>query len=321
MVTRTNRVLGKGLSALIQGADELGLSGGETVRRIPVAEIGFNPAQPRQTFDEEKLDELAASIRQVGVLQPVLVRRLEDGEQARRHPGADDAEGPVAYCVVAGERRVRAARRADLAEVPALVCTYRETEALKVALLENIQREDLGPLEEAQALQDLMQAYGATQEELAQMLGKSRSAVANSLRLLLLEDEIKALMRDGKLSRGHAKVLLGLPAGAERQRLARICASRGLSVRDVERRVQQAQAEPAPQPGAGRPRRRGRRSRSSVEETPAIRELRRRTERALGSPVTIETGAPKGGNISIKFFDDNDLERILGLLGVDTDLE
>ena len=328
-----NRVLGKGLSALIPGADELGPAGGEMIRRIPVTAIGFNPGQPRKVFAEDKLEELAASIRQVGVLQPVLVRRLEIDEAARfrrdwipsdpsDHPDRPDRSGAggeelPAYCVVAGERRVRAARLAGLDEVPALICTYQETEALKVALLENLQREDLGPLEEAAALQELISAYGATQEELAAMLGKSRSSVANTLRLLVLEPDIRELLQQGTLSRGHAKALLGLEAGPARLRLARLCVSHGLSVRDVERRVQAVL-------GAGvSARRRGRRrvGRSSTGETPALRELRVRAERVLGTPVAIEQDHRSGtGTIKVKFFDNNDLERLLALCGVDVDL-
>ncbi|MBE0567137.1 MAG: ParB/RepB/Spo0J family partition protein, partial [Krumholzibacteria bacterium] len=243
-----DRVLGKGLSALIQGADPWGGPmppvDADAVRRLDIEAIGFNPDQPRKTFDDNSLEELAASIKQVGVLQPVLVRRLERGEKAAPHPGSAARMGAIDYCVVAGERRVRAARLAGLAQVPALICTYAETEALKVALLENIQREDLGTLEEAEAYRNLMDAYGATQEELAEMLGKKRSSVANMLRILTLEPDILALVQERRLSAGHAKALLGLPAGPGRVQLAKISASRGLSVREVERRVQSGGAKP-----------------------------------------------------------------------------
>lgn len=306
-----NRVLGKGLSALIPGADDIVPSGAQTVDAVPVRQIGFNPLQPRKIFDEEKLAELAASIEEVGVLQPILVRRLRPGEGARRHPGSAE-EGPLHYCVVAGERRVRAARIAGRADIPVIVCSYEQTEALKVALLENIQREDLGPIEEAEALRALMKGYGATQEELAGMLGKNRSTVANSLRILSLEDDIQRLLHDGILSRGHAKALLGMPAGPPRVRLAMLCRSRGLSVREVERRVQ----------AANRPRRpRRTRAKQSTSETPEIRALCARAEQLLGSPVTIVRDARSGkGAISVNFYSDNDLIRLLGIIGVDTDL-
>ncbi len=212
-----NRVLGKGLSALIQGADLTGVpprptAAGDGVAKLPLAHIGVNPNQPRKIFHDNELRELADSIKQVGILQPVLVRRLQPGQDAVRQPGEEGAQAPLEFCVVAGERRVRAARLAGLSEVPALICSYEQTEALKVALLENIQRENLGPVEEATAYRQLMNEYGATQEEVALMLGKSRSAVANLLRLLTLEDEILDLLQDGHLSTGHGKVLLGLAA-------------------------------------------------------------------------------------------------------------
>jgi len=312
-----NRVLGKGLSALIQGADLKGspvpTDQGDSVRRVPLRSIGLNPDQPRKSFDDNKLEELADSIKQVGILQPILVRRLKDGETAARHPDEQDASGRLDYCVVAGERRVRAARLAGLAEVPALVCTYEETEALKVALLENIQRENLDPVEEANAYQGLLDQYGATQEELAAMLGKKRSSVANMLRLLTLEPEILALLQQGHISTGHAKALLGMPAGPARLSLARLCHSRGLSVRDCENRVRT---------GGSKPQRKRSRARRGVgDEDPAVRALRERAEAVYGSPVTIERDARTGkGAISVRFYDDQDLVRLLQIMGVDTEL-
>jgi ParB family chromosome partitioning protein len=311
-----NRVLGRGLSALIQGADAVETTDGDRVSRLPLDAIGFNPRQPRKSFAEDKLEELAASIRQVGVLQPVLVRKLREDESVG-HGSSDRSSSAIPrYCVVAGERRLRAARVAGLDEVPALVCTFEETEALKVALLENIQREDLGPIEEATAFQELMNAYGATQDELAAMLGKNRSTIANALRLLTLDDEIQNLLQDGVLSRGHAKALLGLPGGPARVRLARLTVARGLSVREVERRVQRASG-----PNRRSTRRRRRHLQGGMAEPPGVRELRRRTESLLGTPVAIQQNPRNGaGTIAIKFFDNNDLERLLALIGVQVDL-
>jgi ParB family chromosome partitioning protein len=310
-----NRVLGKGLSALIQGADPRGgpasAADGMSVRRIALEKIGFNPNQPRKTFDDNTLDELSESIKQVGILQPVLVRELEDGERVRQHPDSDDAGDRLAFCVVAGERRVRAARLAGLATVPALVCTYAETEALKVALLENIQREDLGPVEEAEAYRNLQDAYGATQEELAAMLGKKRSSVANMVRILTLEPEVLELLQERRISRGHAKALLGMAPGAARVQLARLCASRGLSVRETEQRAQLDGASP----------RRKRRKRAAAPEDPAVAALRQRTEEVYGSPVTIQRDPKSGkGTISVRFYDDDDFIRLLKIMGVDTEL-
>ena len=341
---KPNRVLGKGLSALIPGAEGLGRLGEREVRMLPVSSISLNPLQPRKSFDDNSLNELAQSVGQVGILQPLLVRRLRPSEVAGAQafvltpdvlpavapdpaggdPGQTPPRAPAAgtvpraaaapaYCLVAGERRLRAAHLAGMAEVPCIVCTYEDTEALRVALLENIQREDLNPVDEAAAYQRLLDAYGATQDELAGMLGKNRSSVANSLRLLALEADILEMLRGHEISRGHAKALLALEDGRARVRLARLCRTRGLSVRDCERRVQGLLA--------GRKGGRARRRPAAAEETREVRALRERAEEHLGAPVHIEREARSGhGTIAIRFFSDDDLERLLGRMGVDTDL-
>jgi len=316
-VLSKNRVLGKGLSALIQGADLKGMTAapGEdsSVHLVPLENIGFNPDQPRKSFNTKKLEELAGSIKQVGILQPVLVRHLKRGESVAQHPNSQAALSLVTFCVVAGERRVRAARLAGLKEVPALVCTYEETEALRVALLENIQREDLGPVEEANAYRNLQESYGATQEELAEMLGKNRSSVTNMLRILSLEKEILTLLQEGHISRGHAKALLGLPPGPGRIQLARLCHSRDLSVRDCERRVRA---------GGGKPVKKKPRKKTGAAATdPALRALMENAERVFGSPVTIVRDANNGkGTVSVRYYSDSDLVRLLKIMGVDTDI-
>ena len=201
---------------------------------------------------------------------------------------------------------------AGIGEVPAIVCTYEETEALKVALLENIQRENLNPIEEALAFQSVLDGYGATQEELSVMLGKSRSGVANTLRLLALEPEIQELVQGEKISQGHAKVLLGIMDSDSRIRLAKLCSTHGLSVRDCEARVRSM---------SGETKARGRKRASGhVEETVEIRALRERTEAVIGSPVQIDRQKNAKGNLVIRFFSDDDLMRILAKLGVDTEL-
>jgi ParB family chromosome partitioning protein len=312
-----NRVLGKGLSALIQGADLTGMTTAPdkdaSIHMVPLENIGFNKDQPRKLFDANRLEELSDSIKQVGILQPVLVRQLQGGETATQHPDSQAPAATVSYSVVAGERRVRAARLAGLTEVPALVCTYEETEALRVALLENIQREDLGPVEEAEAYRNLLESYGATQDELAEMLGKKRSTVANMLRILTLEKEILILLQEGRITRGHAKALLGLPAGPLRVELAKMCHSRDFSVRECERRVRA---------GGGKPRKKTTRRKSAggtVE--PALRALMENAERVYGSPVAIARDADnEKGTISLRFFSDSDLVRVLKIMGVDTDI-
>ena len=321
MNTRKDRVLGRGLSALISGATDTmsGQLNGREARSIALNAIGLNPAQPRKIFKDNTLKELSDSIRQVGVLQPVLVRRAKPGEtrflslEERLDPESGRPEASPEFCLVAGERRVRAAELADLDEIPAIVCTYEETEALKVALLENIQRENLNPLEEAMAYQSVLEGYGATQEELSIMLGKSRSSVANTLRLLGLEQEIQEMLQDETITRGHAKVLLGVADPEARLRLARLCRKRGLSVRECEQRVQALGAETRKPRGA-------RKKREAAEESPELRALRERAETIIGAPVQIDRDQSARGNLSIRFYSDEDLLRILELLGVNTEL-
>ncbi len=314
----SNKRLGKGLAALIKGAD---LKGGlapdsdsSGLNKVSLEEIGFNVDQPRKVFDFSKLEELSDSIRQVGVLQPVLIRKLNPGEKVKQHPDSTAQLSGVIYSVVAGERRVRATRLAGLSEIPAIVCSYEETETLKVALLENIQREDLGPVEEGEAYRNLMDSYGATQEELAAMLGKKRSSVANMLRILTLEKEILTFLQEGHISRGHAKALLGMPAGAPRVQLAHLCHSRGLSVRDCERRVQVGGAKPTRKTKAGK-------KAQAEESSPVIREFTNRAEQVFGTPVAIERNPGDGkGSVSIRFYSDSDLLRVLQIMGVDTEV-
>ncbi len=312
-----NRVLGKGLSALIKGADLKGLTEESVentgISNLGLEEIGFNVEQPRKHFDVNKLEELADSLKQVGILQPVLVRKLQHGDKAKQHPDSDALPSVVKYSVVAGERRVRAARLAGLTEVPALICSYEETEVLKVALLENIQREDLGPVEEAEAYRNLMDSYGATQEELAEMLGKKRSSVANMLRVLTLEKEILNLLQDGKITRGHAKALMGMPIGPARLQLAKLCSTRGLSVRECERRVQAGGAKPG--------RKSTQKSKASKAVDPSVRALMENAEHTFGTPVDIDRSPKDGkGSVSVRFYSDDDLIRILKIMGVDTEL-
>lgn len=312
-----NRVLGKGLSALIKGADLKGLSSDlpETsgISSLGLEEIGFNIDQPRKYFDANKLEELADSLKQVGILQPVLVRKLKADEKAKQHPDSDALPSFVKYSVVAGERRVRAARLAGLKNVPALICTYEETEVLKVALLENIQREDLGPVEEAEAYRNLMDSYGATQEELAEMLGKKRSSVANMLRVLTLEKDILLLLQDGKITRGHAKALMGMPPGPARLQLAKLCSSRGLSVRECERRVQAGGSK------AGRKNSKNAKTQGAVD--PAVRALMEHSEQHFGTPVEINLSPKDGkGTVAVRFYSNDDLIRVLKIMGVDTEI-
>ena len=215
--------LGRGLSALIPGAStDAGLL------EVPVEAVEANPRQPRLEFAEESLAALARSIREVGVLQPIVVRVRDGG-----------------YELVAGERRLRAARLAGLPTVPAIVREADDTDSLRQALIENIHREDLSPLELASAYQDLLEELGTTQEEVAERLGCSRSQVANTIRLLSLPGDVQELLAEGKIQAGHARALLGLPDDEARSTVALRIAAEGLSVRQVEDLVRSYADHPA----------------------------------------------------------------------------
>jgi ParB family transcriptional regulator, chromosome partitioning protein len=293
--------LGKGLSSLIppvDGGSTLGEGDGPTLVEIPVAEIVANPHQPRVHFDEETLGELAASIAQIGVLQPVLVRRV--GEK---------------YQLIAGERRWRAARRAGLPTVPAVIRTTDDVSAVEQALVENLHRADLTPLEEASAYQQLIEDFDLTHDVVAQRVGKSRSAVTNTLRLLGLPPAVQHLLADGKLSAGHARALLGTPDRSLQERLARQAASEGWSVRTVEEWVRNGGAPPAPSPAAAPPK--------PVPEPidgagitdatrlrpPGLLELEQLLADFLDTRVGVQMGARRG-KVTIDFADLEDLERI-----------
>ena len=302
----SKRALGKGLGALLGDAKTPAtapavqhegppLLGGREARMIALAEVRPNPHQPRKHMGDNELEELAESIRQNGILQPILVRRAGDG-----------------FELVAGERRWRASQRAGLREIPALVCSLEEAESMKLALLENIQREDLDVIEEAEAYKAIMERYGATHEELATMLGKSRSAVTNTLRLLNLEESILTMLREKTLSMGHARALLGVSDRAARLRLARKVETEGWSVRTLEKAITGAKS------GAGTKPRPAART-AEDPDGPALREFETRLFHRLGSPCAIRRRGKKG-RIEIQFFSDDELERILEGLGIDVQL-
>ncbi len=297
--------LGRGLGSLIPLADAgTAAAAGEeqpVLVEIPVADVVPNPLQPRVHFDEESLAELAASIAQLGVLQPVLVRRL-------------DADGR--YQLIAGERRWRAARRAGLVSVPAVVRQSEDVRAVEQALVENLHRQDLTALEEAAAYQQLIEDFDLTHDDIAQRVGKSRSTISNTLRLLGLPPAVQHLLADGKLSAGHARALLGTPDRALQERLARRAAAEGWSVRTVEDSVRRS-ATPADTPSTPE------RPPSAVDGaglTPATRlrppgdpEIEERLADYLHTRVGVQSGATRG-KITIDFADLDDLERIFRLI-------
>ncbi len=291
--------LGKGLGALIP-ADATSVEADDQPRLedLPVASIVPNPHQPRVHFDEESLAELAASVREIGVLQPVLVR-----------PGAEDGT----YELVAGERRWRAARRAGLAVIPAIVRMTDDLGSVERALVENLHRQDLTALEEASAYQQLVEDFSLTHEQVASRVGKSRSAITNTLRLLSLPPAIQALLADGRLSAGHAKALLGSPDRAFQEQLARRAAAESWSVRMLEEAVRDRGG--AAEPEAAEPATPGR-AVDGAGLTPATRlrppgllELEELLAEYLSTRVNVTMGTGKG-RVVIEFADLEDLERI-----------
>lgn len=295
--------LGKGLSSLIpQEATEGGGLDAELLE-VTTASITPNPNQPRELFDEEALVELAASIAEMGVLQPVLVRPLEE-------------EGT--YELIAGERRWRAAQRAGLATIPAIVRLTSDLSSVEQALVENLHRQDLSPLEEAAAFQQLLEDFGLTHDQLSTRVGKSRSAITNTIRLLGLPPAVQSLLNDGQLSAGHARALLGTPDRAQQEALARQAVDEGWSVRAVEQAVR-GDVVPAQTDDVG--------EQNSNEATidgagltpatklrpPGLLELEELLAEHLQTRVSVNLGA-KRGRVAIDFADLEDLERIYRLM-------
>lgn len=280
--------LGRGLDALIPSDAPTGPSTGtaDGLTEIPLHRVVANRYQPRAHFDEDTLVSLTESIRALGVLQPILVR--PDGEN---------------YELIAGERRWRAAKRAGLATIPAVVRDGSDESALEQALVENLHRQDLNPLEEAAGYQQLIEEFQLTQEQVATRVGKSRSAIANLLRLFQLPPGVQKLVRDGKVSLGHAKVLLGTPDRSFQEHLATRVAKEQLTVRDLEDAVAaradlEAALDPSPRP---RP--------VTALRPPGLVELERLLSEQLSTKVAVKMGGKKG-RIIVDFADLEDLERV-----------
>ncbi len=269
--------LGRGLSSLIPGAAEEG-----GLLEIPVSAIVPNPRQPRLEFPEETLAALARSIREVGVLQPIIVRVRDGG-----------------YEMVAGERRLRAARLAGLATIPAIVREGDDTDSLREALIENIHREDLAPLELAAAFQELLEDLGVTQETVAERLGYSRAHIANTIRLLSLPPDVRRLLGEGRIQAGHARALLGLPDAEAQSTLGLRVAAEGLSVRQVEELVRSYVEHPA---AAARQEPKG--------SDPGVSEAEEILSEQLATRVRITLGRRRG-KIVVEFASREDLDRIV----------
>lgn len=292
------RGLGRGLSSLLSAASE---SSSEETRKLALTQLVPGKHQPRKLFDHAALAELAVSIRHQGVIQPLLVRLLQGM--------------PQRYEIVAGERRWRAARMAGLTEVPVIVTEYTDKEAMTVALVENLQREDLNPMEEAEALQALREAHGLSQEALAEQLGKSRSAVANSLRLLQLPSSMRDALARGDISAGHARALLSVTDEALQKKLYAAILEHHLSVRETEAAADTCKRsgklpeklEPQGNPAAPRAAR--------TPRPQVIKNLQNLLRQSCGTRATI-SGNEQQGRIQIPYASPEELARILGMLGL-----
>lgn len=277
------RGLGKGLDALFISDDSvLQTEDGDKIVSLRITEVEPNSAQPRKSFAPEHLEELAASVKEHGIIQPIVVTKNEKGF----------------YTIIAGERRWRAARMANLKEIPAIIREYDEKTASEVALIENLQRENLNPMEEADGFRNLMDLHGMTQEEVSERIGKSRSAVANALRLLALKEPVRELVRAGKLSAGHARTLLAA-ADTDQLQLAERVIAEGLSVRELERLV-----------SLGRPAKK-----APVKYTAEIRDIEEKFFKKVGAKVRV-TGNAQKGKIEISYADAGEFERIMEIFGI-----
>ena len=285
MAEKPKRGLGSGLGALF-GEDVIAEKGEKEIT-LPISKVEPRADQPRYSFDEEALETLSESIRQYGLIQPITVRRLDGGF----------------YQIIAGERRWRAARMAGLSEVPVRIIEADDKRAMELALVENLQREDLNPIEEARGYRTLMEEYGMTQEQASVSVGKSRSAVANSLRLLSLCEGVSAMVENGSLSAGHARALLPLKDEKQQLEVAEAIISRGLSVRQTETLVKRLStpAEPKKEDEAG------------AIIVDYVKEVERSLENALGRKIKL-VDSPKRGRIELEFYGADDREDLINKL-------
>ena len=279
---------------------------GNAVRHIGIDAIERSPFQPRTEFDSEQLRELADSIKQRGVIQPLLVRPIKTKAAPNAFGAALQSDGARRYELIAGERRWRAAREARLTTIPAFVREASDQEVLEIALIENLQREDLNAIEEARAYEQLATQFKLTQEQIAQKVGRSRAAVANSMRLLGLPSEVQSWIADNRLSVGHAKAILGLPSSAEQRLVAERVLKRSLTVRETEQLIEQLKGEAKV---------RARTMTTTVKSTHVLA-IEERLQQKFGTHVSVHHGKKKG-RIEIEYYGNDDLARLLGLLGID----
>ena len=290
---RTPRRLGRGLEALMSARQTAGAEQGDrgTLKHIPLSQIRPNPYQPRKKFRAEELADLEASLKATGLLQPITVRRVPDG---------------TGFELIAGERRYRAATRLGWPEIPAIVRELDDQTMLTLALVENLQRADLNPIEEAEGYLRLVNEFQLTQQQVADVVGKDRSTVANMLRLLSLPASVRRMLQDGQVTLGHARALLGLSNERAMTDLAREVAANGLTVRDVERRVREGSTKPKPEK-APRPDAR------SAE----VRRIEDGLRKRFQTDVHVAVTDRERGEIRIAFYSADDFERVIELLGGD----
>ncbi len=295
---KPNRGLGKGLSVLFSETeedygksllfdDEPSQKGGEGVTELDISSVFANPNQPRKVFEPNALSELAESIKKHGVIMPIIVNKSGDR-----------------YMIIAGERRFRASRLAGLDKIPAIIKNYSEKQIKEISLIENLQREDLNPIEAATAMQSLMNEYGMTQEDLSDRLGKSRSAIANTLRLLTLSQEVIKMVANGELSAGHARALIPVPS-VDQLKLAENAVKNGLSVRDVEKLVKEYFAPPEEKE----------KKKIKQELSLELKELIGDMQRVFGTKVNA-IGNDKKGRIYIDYYTRDDLDRLSEMLEI-----
>jgi len=275
------------------GTGGLASSDDGALKSIPISQISRNPYQPRQEFNTEELAELQESLRASGLLQPITVRR---------RPGKDGFE------LIAGERRLRAATKAGWKEIPAIIKEIDDKTILTLALVENLQRTDLNPIEEGEGYHQLSHDFGLTQQQIAETVGKDRTTIANMLRLLQLPESVRRLLQEGQLTMGHAKVLLGLDDPAKIAGLAREIVNDGLTVREVEQRLRGVA-------GTRRGKKSGR-PRAIDRQSPELKRIEDRLRRFLQTDAVIKVGPRNRGTLTIHFYSADDLERLLELLSV-----
>lgn len=300
-MAKSERRLGKGLGALLGEYVDEDVGPDGPVRELPVARIRPNPYQPRSDFGEEGLERLVESIRENGLLQPLVVRPAEDDE----------------WEIVAGERRFRALRELGRESAPVVVRELTDRQMLVLALVENLQRENLSPLEEARGFRQLMRDFDLTQAEVAERVGRDRTTVSNTVRLLRLPDSVRELVEDGAVTEGHGRAILGLESEEQQLELAREVVGRGLSVRETERRVRQMRESSGSGNGAGADSGEdgGGDDRESRRSEAVVRRAERVLGRALGTEVSVDLDGSASGEFRVPFHDSGDFERLVTLMG------